>query len=338
MKYSGGGVRHDPSHDMAARGCASPRRFSRRVLPAGRGVRALGALAPRPPPSAGTPSRPGEVPDRACSSSAGAGSSGLQAITERALARGYAVTSVSRRGAPPTRARALRAVDWRVGDAADPAVARDILAEPGFVGCVHAVGTLLRATSTRSPPEAARNPRRGRRTTSSRASPRSTPRTPPRRRRSAAGLGARGRRRRSAALRLRQRRGGAMGVPRPRGLARGLPASRPRGGGEARRVQRPRRPAGGLAQAELGVHDGQTRGAASRWPRSPSRTRSGSRSWTSRSPWTFSPPPPCARLRFRRRAARSITGRWSAWRRNRRMARTRGDDKKPEAQLGRRVT
>ena len=72
------------------------------------------------------------------------------------LEAGYAVTSISRRGTPPSsddgdataasgnRAARLRAsVDWRVGDASEPETARDVLREGGYVGVVHAVGMLL---------------------------------------------------------------------------------------------------------------------------------------------------------------------------------------------------
>jgi nucleoside-diphosphate-sugar epimerase len=71
------------------------------------------------------------------------------AVAERALASGFSVTSLSRRGRP---ARSddgwpplgvLDAVDWRSGDATDPETAKAILAEGGFTAVVHAVGMLL---------------------------------------------------------------------------------------------------------------------------------------------------------------------------------------------------
>jgi nucleoside-diphosphate-sugar epimerase len=127
---------------MAARGCVSaallaPRPPRRSGRSRARRARAASAAERGDPVAPSGDARPRVLV---------LGGSGFvgSAITERALARGYAVTSVSRRGAPPDASEgALRAVDWRVGDAADPAVARDILAEPGFVGCVHAVGMLL---------------------------------------------------------------------------------------------------------------------------------------------------------------------------------------------------
>ena len=65
-------------------------------------------------------------------------------VCELALEAGYDVVSVSRRGTPPGGAvGALANVEWRAGDATRPETARDVLAEPGFVGCVHAVGMLL---------------------------------------------------------------------------------------------------------------------------------------------------------------------------------------------------
>jgi hypothetical protein len=71
------------------------------------------------------------------------------AVAERALAAGWAVTSISRRGRPadgtdgwPPR-RVVTDVDWRAGDATDPDVVRDILAEGGFNAVVHAIGMLL---------------------------------------------------------------------------------------------------------------------------------------------------------------------------------------------------
>ena len=72
------------------------------------------------------------------------------------LEAGYDVTSISRRGTPPSSdngdadsasesraARLRKSVDWRVGDATKPETARDVLREGGYVGVVHAVGMLL---------------------------------------------------------------------------------------------------------------------------------------------------------------------------------------------------
>ena len=71
------------------------------------------------------------------------------AVAERALSAGWSVTSVSRRGRPtvgddgwPPR-RVVDAVDWRDGDATDPAVVDGVLAEGGFTAVVHAIGMLL---------------------------------------------------------------------------------------------------------------------------------------------------------------------------------------------------
>ena len=69
-------------------------------------------------------------------------------VIERALEGGYSVVSISRRGAPSASARGPTSsldgrVDWRVGDVTLPSTVRDVLAEGGFVGCVHAVGMLL---------------------------------------------------------------------------------------------------------------------------------------------------------------------------------------------------
>ena len=71
------------------------------------------------------------------------------AVAERALAAGFSVTSLSRRGRPtpsddgwPPQSL-LDRVEWRAGDATDPATSRAILAEGGFTAVVHAVGMLL---------------------------------------------------------------------------------------------------------------------------------------------------------------------------------------------------
>ena len=73
-------------------------------------------------------------------------------VCELALEAGYDVVSVSRRGTPPGGAvGALANVEWRAGDATRPETAQDVLAEPGFVGCVHAVGMLLACGSGSKP-------------------------------------------------------------------------------------------------------------------------------------------------------------------------------------------
>jgi len=70
-------------------------------------------------------------------------------ICQEALDAGYDVVSVSRRGTPPDAGSSgasdiLKNVDWRVGDATNPATALDILGEgEPFVGVIHAVGMLL---------------------------------------------------------------------------------------------------------------------------------------------------------------------------------------------------
>ena len=82
------------------------------------------------------------------------------------LEAGYDVTSISRRGTPPSSdngdadsasesraARLRKSVDWRVGDATKPETARDVLREGGYVGVVHAVGMLL-ASGSGSVPDA----------------------------------------------------------------------------------------------------------------------------------------------------------------------------------------
>ncbi len=71
------------------------------------------------------------------------------AVAERALAAGFAVTSISRRGRPATGddgwppRRVVAEVDWRTGDATDPDVITRVLAEGGFSGVMHAIGMLL---------------------------------------------------------------------------------------------------------------------------------------------------------------------------------------------------
>lgn len=71
------------------------------------------------------------------------------AVAERALAAGWAVTSVSRRGAPSSGngidypPALVAGVDWRTGDATAPDTARAILAEGGYTAVVHCVGMLL---------------------------------------------------------------------------------------------------------------------------------------------------------------------------------------------------
>jgi nucleoside-diphosphate-sugar epimerase len=71
------------------------------------------------------------------------------AVAEKALAAGWSVTSVSRRGRPVVDAdgwpprRVVDDVDWRAGDATDPAVVRAILEEGGFSAVMHCIGMLL---------------------------------------------------------------------------------------------------------------------------------------------------------------------------------------------------
>mmetsp|Transcript_33052 Transcript_33052/g.52968 ORF Transcript_33052/g.52968 Transcript_33052/m.52968 type:complete len:229 (-) Transcript_33052:69-755(-) len=68
-------------------------------------------------------------------------------ICVRAIEAGFRVVSVSRRGLPPDgieQGSLLSKVEWRAGDLlAAPGTVRDILAEGGYVGCIHAVGMLL---------------------------------------------------------------------------------------------------------------------------------------------------------------------------------------------------
>lgn len=67
-------------------------------------------------------------------------------MAELALADGWRVVSVSRRGVPEN---ALAGVDWRTGDVTQPGVTRALLAEGGFSALVHAVGLLFEGGSNR---------------------------------------------------------------------------------------------------------------------------------------------------------------------------------------------
>lgn len=62
-------------------------------------------------------------------------------IASLALADGWKVTSLSRRGTPAD--GSLPAVDWRCGDATEPDAARFILEEGGYNAVVHAIGLLF---------------------------------------------------------------------------------------------------------------------------------------------------------------------------------------------------
>jgi uncharacterized protein YbjT (DUF2867 family) len=71
-----------------------------------------------------------------------------QAVCKSALAEGFEVISLSRRGLPPVssssdeNAPSLE-VDYRQGDARNPASVTNILQEGGYTGIVHCVGLLL---------------------------------------------------------------------------------------------------------------------------------------------------------------------------------------------------
>ncbi len=64
-------------------------------------------------------------------------------ILKVATGQGYKVVALSRRGLPPGGAPPNSNVEWRTGNAVDPAVVPAILAEGGFSGVIHAVGMLF---------------------------------------------------------------------------------------------------------------------------------------------------------------------------------------------------
>jgi len=73
-----------------------------------------------------------------------------QAVCKRALAEGFQVTSLSRRGLPPLsddedrkRSSTKFEIDFRQGDARNKACVSTILAEGGYTGIVHCIGLLL---------------------------------------------------------------------------------------------------------------------------------------------------------------------------------------------------
>jgi uncharacterized protein YbjT (DUF2867 family) len=69
-----------------------------------------------------------------------------QAVCKRALAEGFQVISLSRRGLPPVssdESDTSLEVDYRQGDARNPASVTNILQEGGYTGIVHCVGLLL---------------------------------------------------------------------------------------------------------------------------------------------------------------------------------------------------
>jgi len=76
----------------------------------------------------------------------GSGFVGRQ-LCSRALADGWSVVSLSRRGQPEEAeglpAKTLASVDWRRGDATDPDAARTILQEGGFRAVFHCMGMLF---------------------------------------------------------------------------------------------------------------------------------------------------------------------------------------------------
>ena len=66
-----------------------------------------------------------------------------------ALAQGWEVVSVSRRGAPTEVPPSLAGVQWRQGDATDESTAREVLQEGGFSGVFHCVGLLFEGAANR---------------------------------------------------------------------------------------------------------------------------------------------------------------------------------------------
>ena len=72
-----------------------------------------------------------------------------QAVCKRALAEGFQVTSLSRRGLPPlsdedaTLLSTTFDIDFRQGDARNKASVSKILSEGGYTGIVHCIGLLL---------------------------------------------------------------------------------------------------------------------------------------------------------------------------------------------------
>jgi nucleoside-diphosphate-sugar epimerase len=72
-----------------------------------------------------------------------------QAVCQRAVQDGYAVTSLSRRGLPPSSSTTAnnnvdsRMVDYRQGDARQKSVISSILNEGGYTGLIHCIGLLF---------------------------------------------------------------------------------------------------------------------------------------------------------------------------------------------------
>ena len=71
-----------------------------------------------------------------------------QTICKRAILEGYEVTSLSRRGLPPTGVTpATKTIDYRKGDARQMEAVTNILSEGGYSGIVHCIGLLLDSES-----------------------------------------------------------------------------------------------------------------------------------------------------------------------------------------------
>ena len=69
-----------------------------------------------------------------------------QAVCQQALQEGFEVTSLSRRGLPPSSSNTK--VDYRTGDATNPECVKNILKEStDYVGMVHCIGLLLDGAS-----------------------------------------------------------------------------------------------------------------------------------------------------------------------------------------------